>query len=82
MKDPQVTIVVVPRERFSYVKRSLSSIYENTTFPFRLIFVSAGTPSPIRRYLERESQQRGFQLIHTSHYLSPNQARNLALCDV
>ena len=82
MEDSQVTIVVVPRERFSYSERSLSSIYQNTTFPFRLIYVSAGSPMSIQRYLDRESKRRGFQLIYVKRYLSPNQARNLALREV
>jgi hypothetical protein len=58
MIDPQVTIVVVPRERFSHSERSLANIYEHTTCPFKLIYVSAGPPAPIQRYLERESQQK------------------------
>jgi hypothetical protein len=28
--QPMVTLVVVPRERFSYAEQSLESIYENT----------------------------------------------------
>ncbi len=59
MSDPQVTIVVVPRERFSHSERSLANIYEHTTYPFKLTYVSAGAPGLIRRHLERESQQRG-----------------------
>lgn len=82
MTDPQVTIVVVPRERFSYAERSLANIYEQTTLPFKLVYVSAGTPIPIQRHLERESQRKGFQFIHTSDYLSPNKARNLGLREV
>ena len=74
---PQVTIVVVPRERFSNAKRSLSSIYENTPFPFELIYVDAGTPSPVSHFLQREAEQKEFRLLSASSYLSPNQARNL-----
>jgi hypothetical protein len=36
MQKPQVTIVVSPRERFSYTKESLESIYEHTQIPFKL----------------------------------------------
>jgi GT2 family glycosyltransferase len=79
MANPEVTIVVVPRERFSYTERSLQSIYSHTTFPFRLVYVCAGAPTRIKRFLENESRQKNFQLIGTDHYLSPNQARNLAL---
>ncbi|MGB3761496.1 MAG: glycosyltransferase family 2 protein, partial [Rivularia sp. (in: cyanobacteria)] len=37
MSEPQVTIIVSPRERFSYTRESLESIYENTQIPFKLI---------------------------------------------
>ena len=79
IKDPQVTIVVVPRERFSLAARSLQSIYEQSDVPFRLVYVDGGSPSRVRRFLERQAEERGFELIRTDHYLSPNQARNLGL---
>ncbi|MGH7768748.1 MAG: glycosyltransferase family 2 protein [Candidatus Binatia bacterium] len=79
MKEPQVTIVVVPRERFSFAARSLQSIYEQSDIPFRLVYVDGGSPSSVRRYIERQAEERGFELIRTEHYLSPNQARNLGL---
>jgi GT2 family glycosyltransferase len=82
MADPQVTIVVVPRERFSLAARSLDSIYEDTDSPFRLVYVDGGSPFWVRRHLERQSRSRGFELIRTDHYLAPNQARNLGLARV
>jgi GT2 family glycosyltransferase len=80
--DPKVTLVVVPRERFSFARESLESIYERTNFPFKLVYVSAGSPRALRRYLAAEAQVKGFELIHTNHYLTPNQARNLGLVKV
>ena len=59
-----------------------NNIYAQTTLPFRLIYVCGGAPPSVRRYLEREAEQRGFQFLHTEHYLSPNQARNLSLSEV
>jgi hypothetical protein len=79
IQSPQVTIMVVPRDRFSHSEQSLANIYAETTFPFKLLYISAGTPPFLRRNLERESQRRGFKLVHTSRYLSPNMARNLGL---
>lgn len=76
------TIVVVPRERFSHTERTLASIYEHTPAPFRLLCVSAGSPVPVRRFLEKAAEERGFDLISVDRYLSPNQARNLALRSV
>jgi len=76
---PSVTIVVVPREQFSLAQRSLTSIYTHTSYPFDLIYVDGNSPAPTRDLLKAEAQQRGFQLIRTESYLSPNQARNLAI---
>lgn len=80
--NPQVTIVVVPRERFSYTCDSLESIYEHTSYPFELIYVDGGSPSHIRDYLAAKAQQKQFQLIRTEYYLCPNHARNIGLCQV
>jgi GT2 family glycosyltransferase len=77
--EPAVTIIVVPRERFSYSQASLESLYANTNTPFRLVYVDAGSPPHIKRYLESQSKEKGFQLIRTERYLSPNQARNTGL---
>ncbi|GGA39580.1 glycosyltransferase family 2 protein [Okeania sp. KiyG1] len=82
MTKPEVTIVVSPRERFSYTRQSLESIYENTKYPFSLVYVDGGSPKNIKKYLETQSTEKGFQLIITEHYLSPNQARNIGLKEV
>jgi GT2 family glycosyltransferase len=76
---PTVTIVVVPRERFSYARESLESIFANTSIPFSLVYVDGGSPAYVQQYLKNKAQEKQFQLIRTEHFLSPNQARNLAL---
>lgn len=80
--SPLVTIVVVPRERFSCTRRSLESIYENTSTPFKLIYVDGNSPAQVRRYLAEQSQAKGFKLIRTDYYLAPNQARNIGWREV
>lgn len=82
MSEPKVTIVVVPRERFSYTKESLESIYNNTNFPFKLVYVDGNSPRKHKIYLSNQAKEKGFDLIRTEHYLSPNQARNLGLARV
>lgn len=77
--DARVTIIVAPRERFSLSERALASIYEQTKSPFRLIYVTGRAPDRVCKILEREAGAKGFELIHTANYLSPNQARNLAI---
>src|SRR5579864_7036334 len=74
-----LTIIVVPRERFSYSRTSLESIYANTDQPFRLIYVDGGSPKHVKNYLEVQAKVKDFKLLRTEHYLSPNQARNIGL---
>ncbi len=81
-EKPNVTIVVVPRERFSYSRESLESIYQETGYPFELVYVDGGSPPYIRRYLAAKAQQQQFKLIRINHYLSPNRARNIGLGEV
>lgn len=76
---PKVTVVVVPRERLSFIQRSLSATFEHTSIPFNLIYVSGGLPVLVRQSLEEEAGRKNFKFIHSEEYLSPNQARNLAL---
>ncbi|MGD1949809.1 MAG: glycosyltransferase family 2 protein [Leptolyngbyaceae cyanobacterium] len=77
--EPSVTIVVTPQERFSYTQKSLESIYRHTRIPFTLIYIDAGSPKHIHKYLVKASARLGFTLLRTNHFLSPNQARNLGL---
>lgn len=78
----RATIVVVPRERFSYSQRSLESLLEHTTEPYRLVYVDGGSPAGIRDYLRSKAKEHGFKLIRTEFFLSPNEARNLALAEL
>ena len=82
MTNPTITLIVVPRERFQYARESLESLYENTKTPFHLIYIDNNSPAHLRRFLIKQSQLRGFQLLRSDHYLSPNQARNLGLKQV
>lgn len=77
--QPSIAIVVGPRERFSHTQASLESIYQNTHYPFELVYVDVCTPRPIRTYLQTQSEEKGFKLLRTDYYISPNQARNVGL---
>lgn len=79
MTDLKVTIIVSPRERFSFARESLESIYTHTDFPFKLVYVDGNSPANVQRYLESKATAKGFELIRTESYLSPNQARNMGL---
>lgn len=82
MQEIKVTLIVVPRERFSYTQKSLENIYQNTNLPFNLIYVDTNSPPQTKRYLEIQAQEKNFHLIRVNCFLSPNQARNLALKSV
>ncbi|MEM7725401.1 MAG: glycosyltransferase [Cyanobacteria bacterium P01_A01_bin.45] len=79
INQPEVTIIVVPRERFRFAQESLESLYENTKFPFKLIYVDNNSPQKLQSYLKIKSQEKGFEIVSSNYYLSPNAARNLAL---
>jgi len=78
MREGLVTVAVVPRERFSQTGPALERLYAATAPPLRLVYVDGGSPRRIREYLEAQARYREFELIRTDHYLSPNEARNLA----
>ncbi len=79
MNTPQVTIIVVPRERFQFTQKSLESLYDNTHYPFQLIYIDNNSPEHIRQYLEQQAKEKGFDYVRSPHYLSPTQARNAGL---
>ena len=82
LTDTQVTIVVVPRERFSCTRESLESIYKYTEIPFKLVYVDGNSPKQVQQYLQKTAQEQEFQIIRTDYYLTPNHARNLGLAQV
>jgi len=82
-KTATVSLVVVPRERFSYARESLESIFEHTgDTPYELIYVDGGSPRALRDWLAATAEARDFTLVRTPGYLSPNRARNLGLAHV
>jgi GT2 family glycosyltransferase len=79
MSQPHATIAFVPREQFSTTRRSLETLYARTKAPFELVCVDGGSPPEIQKYLLEASKRWNFSLIRTESFLSPNQARNIAL---
>jgi GT2 family glycosyltransferase len=73
------TVVVAPRERFGSAVESLESLLAGTAGPFALVYVDAGSPADIHARLADLSRRHDFTLIRTDAYLTPNQARNVAL---
>ena len=78
---PQVTVAVVPRETFTRAPECIRSLRSSTDHPFDLLFVDAGYPAAVRTELDEvfASLPRRPTVVRTNHYLTPNQARNLAV---
>lgn len=74
-----VTIIVVPREKFSCSVESLDSIIEHTEQPYDLIYVDAGSPRQVREAIAERCARYGFKLIRIDRFMPTNAARNVAL---
>jgi hypothetical protein len=61
--DEAVTIVVMPRDRFSSVTACVQSILDNTAEPFRLMIVDLGYSAHTRRALEAMCAAVPFELV-------------------
>ena len=76
-----VTIVVVPRERFSTAPDSLLHVLAMTPKEIPFVYVEGNPPEPIKKRLREVADER-VSFVESSHYLSPNQARNLGFAQV
>ena len=72
-------VAVVPRERFSEAARSLDTILPTLGPQDQLVYVDGKSPRPSARAIAERQRHHGFKLLRTERYLSPNEARNLAL---
>jgi GT2 family glycosyltransferase len=81
-EEARVTIVVVPRERFSVARRALEALFAHTQPPFDLVYVDGGSPRRLQRWLRDQSVARGFRLVRSDAYLAPNAARAIGLAGV
>lgn len=76
------TVVVVPRERFSFAERSLASVLRETPPETPLVYVDGGSPPRVRDAIRALLAPRRAELIRSERYLSPNEARNLGYARV
>jgi glycosyltransferase involved in cell wall biosynthesis len=75
----RVTVAITQRESFYHTFRSLDSLFASTRVPFELIYVDAGSPPWIARRLARVASERAFRYLREPRYLTPNEARNVAI---
>lgn len=71
-----VTLVIVPRERFSVAPASLRQLLALTPTAVPVVYVEGNPPKRVREALHAAAD-RSIDFIETTHYLSPNHARNL-----
>lgn len=80
-KHPPVTVVIVPRERFSLAADSLADVLAKTPPDVPVIVVEGNPPKAVRRALHECADHRT-RFIASRHYLAPNQARNIGFASV
>jgi GT2 family glycosyltransferase len=77
MANPaSVTIVVSPCERYGLAKASLESLYQNTSIPFDLIYVTSAAPSKLVAWIDEQAKTRNFTHLRHREQITPNEARN------
>jgi hypothetical protein len=76
---PASTIVIVPRETFTSTPVCVANVCEHRENGARLLVVDAGSPSGVQHELERLAEVHDFALLRVDRYLTPNEARNLAM---
>jgi GT2 family glycosyltransferase len=74
-----VSIVIVPRERFSAARESLESILDHTPADCPIVYVDGNAPPAVRAHVLRKAASRPIHYLRHPGYLSPNRARNLGL---
>lgn len=79
IESSEVTIIVVPRDRYSVAKDNLEAILELTDEPCELIYLDAKSPKPLSEWIASKAAEHGFKHIRVDTYVSPNEARNITL---
>lgn len=73
---PDVTIIVVHRDRFTLAVDALNQIIAATQSPYELLYIDAGSPPKVAAELKRICDQSGFRYKRYDALLSPAQSRN------
>lgn len=74
-----VTVVVVPRDRFSMMVPTIERIQQETPSSVPVVIVDGGAPMDVRNNLEKLCRSFRYQLLQSSEYAAANQARNAGL---
>lgn len=74
-----ISVVVVPRQRWSFAERSLAAVLEHFPAGAQLVYVDGGSPPHISRRLEAAVRAVSGVWIRRDCVLAGNEARNLGL---
>jgi Glycosyl transferase family 2 len=78
-----VTIVVVPRDRFSMFPRCLEALYTYTDVRFRVVVAAGDMDRTTEEYLHRlQLRKDNMRVVRADHLLMQGEARSIALRDV
>lgn len=72
-----VTVVVVPRERFTSLPASLRSLFATIDSSVPVVVVEGDSPQSVHEELNDLRSERDFEVISTERMLLPNEARNV-----
>jgi hypothetical protein len=75
----KVTVIVVIRERASCSVTSLRMLMQTLPADVRVIFADGGLPESLEGPLDQLNRERPFERLRHPCFLTPNEARNLAL---
>jgi GT2 family glycosyltransferase len=80
LSHKDVTIIMVPYERYSTFPKAVDDLYRSVQTPFNLIVVEGNAPESVRLQLEKRQQQHGnMTILYTNHCPGLANAFNLAL---
>jgi hypothetical protein len=74
-----VTVAIVPREKFSCAALNLQSLLTNTSEQFELLYIDGGAPLNRRREVDSILAATPHTLVRTDRYLGPFEAMSIAI---
>jgi GT2 family glycosyltransferase len=74
-----ITVAVVPREKFSYAPKTLDAVLANSTLPFNLLYVDGNSPRKVADAIRTRLEGRpNTRLLRFEKYLGPIHSRIIA----
>ncbi|HLD49816.1 MAG TPA: glycosyltransferase, partial [bacterium] len=75
-----LTVIMVPFERFSPFAKAVDDLYKTMDVPFNLIVIEGNAPESVRASLEKcQRKHKNITIIYSNHQTSIGAAINLAV---